>query len=353
VLGVVEDLPDELEELIELHSSLMKALSIHLAHFGIASPVNVATLLPTVTKIWRIRNVSLEDIRRIIGVTERPASENNKSTKHIELRMHDYSQGKICIEWPESQTRLSWQNTTEKLNKQFVDSLEDRWSSYLSLKKNGDAEQIAKSFVDVLPFAKTPLAPSLKKTAVLFAKGQRRLDEFHILARDAQAQAKTPTVKSSNTKYFSKPDPKARGSSLLERLMAKKTASLESNTPTRLELDRRAALYRLPELVSILSTLRRSASQQRQSHALQSLVRDVQNSARSPMSREEVEASVKLLAEEIAVEGVRIVDTGAAMGEGCAGTGVTAVVVDWPTAGDLAGKVRRAVNALDLAVVPA
>jgi len=347
------DLPDELEELIDLHSSLMKALSIHLAHFGIASPVNVATLLPIVTKIWKTRNVTLDDIRRIIGFTECPASQKNKHSKLVELRMHDYSQGKICIEWPESQTRLSWQNTTEKLNKHFVDILEDRWSSYRPLKVDNDPEQILQSFIDALPLARIPLAPSLKKTAPMFANGQRRLDEFHILARDAQAQAKNPTIKASHFQSSSKPDPKSRASSLLDRLMAKKATSLNSDTPTKQDLERRAALYRLPELVAILSTLRRSASQQRQSHTLQSLIKDVQNSARSPMSREEVETSVRLLADEIAVEGVRIIDTGAAMGKSCAGKGITAVVLDWSTIGDLAGRVRRAVNALDAAVAPA
>lgn len=342
-------LPDELEELISLHSSLMKALSIHLAHNGLASPVNVALLCPTVTKIWRTRNVTLTDIRRILGVSQCATREKPVDFKRRNLGMLDYSRGNICIEWPEHQTKLSWQNTTEKLNTQFIDSLESLWSAHLATTSNDETDNAVQSFINALPLAQISLAPSLKKTAPLFAHGQRLLDEFHILARDAQVQAKKQPATPHSSKSLTtttKPDPKVRTSSLLDRLLAKQTATLASPGPSKLELERRAALHRLPELVSILSTLRRSAVQQRQSHTLQSLVKDMQNSARSPMSREEVEASIRLLAEDIAGEGVRIVDTGAGMGEGCKGKGITAVVVDWPTAGDLAGKVRRAVEAL-------
>jgi len=339
-------LPEELEELVELHSSIMKALSIHLSHNGLASPVNVAMLLPTVTKIWRVRNVTLEDVRRVVGISQHSTLESSPTFTKSNVRLLDYNRGNVCIEWPESQTKLTWQNTTERLTSEFIVTLESLWCAHVE--SSTSTEDDIGSFMHRLPLARVPLAPTLKKTAPLFAKGQRRLDEFHVLARDAQAQAKK-TVTRCLSSVSSKPDPRARASSLLERLLAKQAAATASNAPSKQELERRAALHRLPEIVSILSTLRRSASQQRQSHTLQSLVRDVQSSARSPLSREEVEASVRLLAEEVAVQGVRIVDTGSAMGEGCAGKGITAVLVDWPAAGDLAGKVRRAIDALDAA----
>lgn len=344
--GPYQELPDELQDLIQLHSALLKALSLHLAHNGSASPVNVAHLCPMIGKIWRVRNVTLDDIKRVLGVANYDLSKEPTAFRRIAVSLQDYSGGNICLEWPDRQTKLSWQNTTEKLNRRFKESLTQLWMSRASLSSELLQEDHINTFIDGLPLAATPLSPSLKKTAPLFSRGQRRLDEFHILARDAQMQAKQPAaVLSLSTSTSSRPKPHARASSLMDRLLAKKAAALESNSPTKPELQRQAALFRLPELVAILTTLRRSNSQQRQSHTLQSLVRDVQNSARSPMSKEEVEASVRLLATEVAAGGVRIIDTGAAMGEGCAGKGITAVVVDWPTAGDLSGKVRRAIEA--------
>lgn len=89
----------------------------------------------------------------------------------------------------------------------------------------------------------------------------------------------------------------------------------EASGLSKTELERRAALQRAEELLGILDLLATSkGSGQRVSFPLPALVRSVQNSLRSPMSKDEIELCLQLLGKEVAPWYVSIAKFGTIVG---------------------------------------
>ena len=65
-----EELSASLSTLLVLHKCFLKALSIHFAHNGSAVPAKLATLMVTMTKIWKKQQIKLEDIQRMLALYE-------------------------------------------------------------------------------------------------------------------------------------------------------------------------------------------------------------------------------------------------------------------------------------------
>lgn len=108
-----------------------------------------------------------------------------------------------------------------------------------------------------------------------------------------------------------------RGESLRERLKAKQ--DLKSSLPappSKAEAERQAALQRVPDVVPILSLS--GARGTRSTQPLASLVQSIQNSARSPVAKDEVERCLDVVAQWIAPEFLQIEETG----------GVTAAIIN-------------------------
>ena len=88
-----DTLPTELVNLLALHSAFLTALSLYFAHHGTASPVDLGTLIDSVTRVWRQRQVTFNDIRLCVGVLNHaPTGMNNP------FYLSDYGRGKICLE---------------------------------------------------------------------------------------------------------------------------------------------------------------------------------------------------------------------------------------------------------------
>jgi hypothetical protein len=93
-----------------------------------------------------------------------------------------------------------------------------------------------------------------------------------------------------------------RSLSLLERIRMKEfNQANEAHGLSKAELGRQAAFQRAEELLGILDLLAASkGSGQRVSFPLPALVRSVQNSLRSPMSKDEIERCLQVLEKEVA-----------------------------------------------------
>ncbi|OCK79914.1 hypothetical protein K432DRAFT_426137 [Lepidopterella palustris CBS 459.81] len=339
-------LPIELNDLVTLHSSFLTALSLHYAHNGIATPVDLRVLAPSVASVWGRRKVTLDDIRICIGVMDRAAEELRQQQP---FRLSDYGQGKICLEMSEqAQSRgiMARHVDENTLNEAFVDGLENLWRAQIGNKNIYQADQVhevrpimpsrkrgrprkvlglAKAqatttnmttfqltpnpsmllkFIAGLPRGEIEVCSSLAKVAPLREKGRKRLQDLKDDAEQARAQKKSRyTTGKENQPTQTKITEFAttRKTNLLDRILAKQAfqASLP-NPPTPAELERMAALQRAEEVLSVLSLLAAGKGMgQRVSFSIATLVQALQGSVRSPISKDEAVRCIEVLAEEV------------------------------------------------------
>ncbi|KAK4989043.1 hypothetical protein LTR50_003512 [Elasticomyces elasticus] len=294
-----EALHPELEDLLQLYSAFLTALSIHYAHNGTSSPADLRDLLPLITKTWRRRDVTLEDIQKLLGV----------QGKVVRFHLSDYGNGNISLVLTDTSRSNTGNFIDEtRMTTAFMDRLEELWAACADSTSSSCPDISA--FLSQLPLAPITLNLSAAKASPLFAKGAQRLQDLKSAARTASASPnaaqhhvttpgpnKTPQAVSNRT------------TSLLDRILQKQTLASNSPTPpTKAELERTAALHRVEEISRVLDLL--AGARPRASFSMAMLVQNLQNSLRSPMAREEVELCLRLMAEEVAPGYVSLLHTG-------------------------------------------
>ena len=300
----VDSLPTELEDLLFLQAAFLSALSLYYAHNGTSSPVNVKALLPMITKTWRKRTVSVDDLRLLLGLGQGDA----------QFTLQDFGRAGICLTKPESRGRAirraaSFVDEVD-LNAGFEETLQRRWAQWLMAtpKENHDIAV----FMDQLPLVEVTRHESIEHTAPLFARGQQRLTDL----KASQAAANGPThVKHTEVSAEHKTGQivQNRNTSLLDRVLARQAhaASLAAG-PTKAQLERKAALHRIEEIERILDLL--AAGRPRCSFSMPVVIQQVQQSLRNPISKDEVERCLDLMAGEITPGFLRLVRSGAVTG---------------------------------------
>jgi len=302
-----ERLPTELLDLINLHTSFLTALSLHRAHNGAHSPADLRLLCPDVARAWGKRKVMLNDIQKILGVLNSATTDDivHKDRPIGRLSLSDYGHGKICVEVETAIGRreeVARPLDENRLNDIFARNLRMLWEEHKSIEGTSTT-----TFIQNLPLETTSICSSLAKTSPLLAKGQRRLEDLRtgiILKKQAERE-KIITLQVT--------DDNGRKPTLLERLKAKELRqSTLPAPPSKAELSRNAALHRLEEVVSVLSLLTTSTSvgQQRVSFTLPTVLGKLRDSFKTPMSKEEGETCVRLLASSIAPEWLKVVRMG-------------------------------------------
>ncbi|KAJ8613286.1 hypothetical protein MRB53_036973 [Persea americana] len=308
------------------------------------TPCDVRTLCQTMAKIWRRRAVTLVDIRRLIGVLNYRRSGEAQATAGpgCGLVLTDFGRGRICVERinadRDEEGMVSRTFDDVALKEMFDASLSDWWTSQ-SIHLDDDAEILSQ-----LPL--TPITPcsSLSKTAALHATGQRRLDDLKNFKPTASTSIpntnstttpgpalapRSPNTKSpsssaaatSTSTSIPRPLPRkptSRTSALLSRLQSKEAARALLPSLTPADLARRAAQDRAPEVLALLRMLCAEgvsndghgcagagavagsgggAGRKRMSLSMEAVVERIRQSARVPISREEAERCVRVLAE--------------------------------------------------------
>ena len=314
------DLPDALQDLVNLCSSFLTALSLHFAHHGTLAPVDLRPLAPTVERAWGKRKVLTMDIQRILGVLQlkMDTSESNKTAGMADrLHLCNYGGSKICVETRDgtgSGATLGRPLDEDGLNTIFTRNVTQLWIVHLGKAEKAD-------LIKDLPLAPIKICPSLDKMAPLFAKGQRRLEEFKAMAA-ARKQENIPPLK-SGTAAKQRPAAADRQKSLLERIRAKQLHQTKlSAPPTPAKLARKSAVERLDEIIPVLDHLSAaskphrssaatgSASHQRVSIPLPLLHQQLQNSLANPITKEQSEQCMRILAEEMAPGWIELVRMG-------------------------------------------
>lgn len=300
-------LPTELLDILNLHSSFLTALSLYHAHNGTQTPADLRVLCPDVSRTWGKRKVMLEDIRRILGILNSDIAEGKSQYDRplARLTLSDYGHGKICVETKSGIGKGGKESAPldeNRMNNAFGRNLQKLWND-----RKRDEEVIVNMFIKNLPLEPVTTCPSLTKISPLLAKGQRRLEDLKagiLLKKQVEKERATAVLIT---------DEKGRKLTLLERLQAKELRqSTLPAPPSKAELGRRAALHRLEEVISVLSLLTTSTSvgQQRVSFTMPTVLGKLKDSFKTPISREEGETCVRLLATEIVPEWLRVVKMG-------------------------------------------
>lgn len=326
---------DEVQDLIDLYSSFLNALSLHYAHHGSFAPVDLRVLKPTIERCWGRKRICDDDIRRVIAIA--PTRGQDKDQENLEqselcpLSLLDYGNGKVCVEISED----SYNNTiqrrpldVEKLTRDFARNVQKLWKRRVP--------SAVRHFTSSLPLAPILPCSSLQKLAPLLSKGQRRLEDLKTGAIKTQITNNLSSTKVSHSPTSSKSQKATsdRVTSLLDRIRAKEMhQSTLPSGPSPASLARRSALQRLEEVVAILEILTNSGGAsgcrstlgaptngspiefgRSYSFTMPTLVQHFQMSLRNPISRDEAILCVRLLADEIVPAWIAVREVGKLLG---------------------------------------
>ena len=295
-------MPAELQDLTQLYASFLSALSLYYSHNGTSSPVNVRALLPLITKSWKKRAVSLVDVQVLLSI----GAESGFILK-------DFGRGGICLTKDLPRGRASKRAASYvdevDLNLRFQISLQKDWNQWSNSTAKERPEVAA--YLDQIQLAEIAKDESVEKAAPLFARGQQRLADLKASQINAKSEAATSSEVAAE--HMATTTVQNRGTSLLDRILAKQalTASLPA-APTKHQLERRAALQRVEDIARVLDLL--AGVRPRCSFSMQAVVQQLQQSLRNPISREEVERCLGLMANEITPGYVSIIQSGSVRG---------------------------------------
>lgn len=334
-------LPTELVNLLALHQSFLTALSLHFIHNGTGTPADLLSLTEATTNVWRIRKVTYDDIRLLVGVLG--------TSKSSPFHLSDYGRGKICLEVTDqykAAAGLSAMNE-EALKSMFMESLDHLWRQWSAgqdpsarpiampkkrgrgrPRRNDPAQASIQPFVDgpaitkfiaQLPLAEITACESLLAIAPLQEKGRKRLREIKDSVQQGRSVKKARETTGKENEVNAQPQTKmtdftsVRKTNLLDRILAKEAAAAAGpKALTPAEQQRRAALQRSEDVLSVLSLLCASkGSGLRTSFSMNALLQSLQTSIRTPISKEEALKCIEVLAEEVTPGYISIVRMGA------------------------------------------
>lgn len=280
-------------DFLNLHSAFVQALSIHLAHNGLISPADFREFLPTVTRIWKKRKVQPKDLQRLLWVWD-----HSLKAKDIRYRLANYGLGKVCLE-----RIVVVDEQPPALQDAFEQAVDLLWAQTEPSLELAKAEDRPALFLESLGLA--PIHESLTPFTA-FKKGQQRLQDL----RSGVIRMKTERLRAEGEVGESKPLAPAinRRQSLLDRIKNKELRQSKlPPPPTKTEILRRSAAERVEEVAGILALLRPAAyvgtgikamfASQRKPFKMETMVDHVRDSVRIPISRDEVEACLEILAD--------------------------------------------------------
>ena len=300
-------LPDDLRDLLSLHSSFLTAWSLHSAHnSGSQSAVNIKVLLPMVTANWRKRSVTVIDIRKILALTQK----SGPSFQLEDRARAGIFLARVAPNEQDTQRQSSYIDEAA-LNVVFETSLREAWAEWSS--KTPEELLTGRSFVRQLPQIEMAQNEATKNATPLFSRGQQRLADLKAGQAAAKTEAETSQSPAPSTANKSASGILSRNTSLLDRILAKQasTAAMPAG-PTKTELERKSALHRIEDVTRVLDML--AAGQMRASFSMPAVVQHLQQSLRSPITREETERCLGIMATEIMPSFVKIVASGALKG---------------------------------------
>lgn len=332
-------LPRSLTDLTTLNSSFVKALILHFAHNGPLAPADLRDFLHGIQRIWKKRKVTIQDLRRLVWVWDQrglvPGCACASSRVPL-FRIVNYGLGRVCLECVNRSGSGSGVGSAgagctvdeNELRVEFervLGVLWVRWNGDRGLDRdldksedvdedNEEEEEDEEDGLSMLGLAQvheelTPLTTN--------RTGQLRLQDLKggiIKTKTDALRAKT-NEDGEDSKSKSADTPTDRRKGLLDRIKDKKLQQSKLPPPPSKEmLLRRAAAERVEDVVSVVALLRPTTTAnasvgassspssslttvtQRKPFRLETIVQHVQDSVRNPISFEEVEICLDILA---------------------------------------------------------
>ncbi|KAL2788470.1 hypothetical protein BJX66DRAFT_308893 [Aspergillus keveii] len=291
--------PACVEELVRLHSAFLKAFTIHAAHRGVAAPADLRDFLPSVERIWKKRKVVVKDLQRLLWVWER----GGESITGRIFRLANHGLGRVCLE---KVARRSEPVEEAGLQTRFEQAVDLLWEKALD-SAEGDESQVDFMATLGLVSIQESLTPF-----TAFRKGQQRLQDLKggVIKMKMEAlrtEATSDEISTATKKTRDATTTRRQG--LLDRIKNKELRQAKLPPPPSKEsLLRRAAAERVEEVAGVLALLRPAGyvgsgpmarmAAQRTPFCLDTIVRNVQDSTRNPISDKEVEACLEILSQE-------------------------------------------------------
>lgn len=294
----IEQLPSSLQDIFRLFSAFLTSTSLYYAHNGSGSPLQLSFVLQNVTKAWKRRAVTDIDIRRLLGVLGK-----------CNFEVVDNGDGMICLE--QIETSSAGHFNQPALKEQFKKNLCNLWRNWTTLSATGKHEVAA--FLSQLPLAEIHEGDLAPVKAVGSVKGQQRLEDLRKSAAQARSVESALHKQAVAAEAKTSAGVSSRGSNLLDRILAKQHAlASQANGPTQDEIDRKTALNRIEDIIPVLDVL--AGSRPRVSFSTLTLVSNLQNSLRNPISKEEAERCLELMASEVTPGFVSMIKSGLVKG---------------------------------------
>lgn len=321
--------PAALNEFLDLHSSFLKALSLHSAHNEYSASADLRELCPSIEKIWKKRKVTTKDVQKLVQVWDdaHNGDGNDEETKkktdpsNLRFRLANYGLGKICIErldvsGPGSQGMFD----ENQFHERFVQILEKKWREQVGDKEDA---MVASFQPDKLPLA--PIQACLTPFNS-FRKGQQRLQDLKggvikVKTATMKAASITPGEPGSGTPAVARDPTVDRRKGLFERIKNKELLQSKLGpAPSKEQLLRRSAAQRAEDVARVLALLRPSYTMianngtvvaQRKPFSWQILIQTIRDSLRNPIPAEEIGACLDILAQkDVAGDWIDVVTIG-------------------------------------------
>ncbi|KAG2170457.1 hypothetical protein VTO58DRAFT_107422 [Aureobasidium pullulans] len=291
------DLPPQLQELTRLFRAFLSSTSLYASHNGLGTPMYITSLLPHVTRTWKKRAVTEHDFQIMLGVLG----------KNDTFELADNGEGSLCIELLESNRSTTGHFNQPEMTQLFQDRLSALWNQWTA--SSPTARSNIEGFLAHIPRCEVITSQVAASTNIHMSKGAERLQDLKagaVAARAAESASRKPLVHNSAKSAAAVA---SRGSSLLDRILAKQAANLNKvDGPTPDQLARLSALDRITDIVDVLDNL--AAGRARASFSTKTLVSNLQNSLRSPLSAEEGLKCLELMAAEVSPTFVKIIRAG-------------------------------------------
>lgn len=299
--------PAFFNDILNLHSSFVQALSIHMAHNGVSTAADLREFLGSVSRLWHKRKVQMKDLQRLVWVWEQ-----SSRAQQVSYRLANYGLGKICLE-----RTAQCEVQPPLLQDSFEETLDLLWEKAPEALRAAKEEEQSSLFIDSLGLS--TIHESLTPFTV-FHKGQQRLQDLkggllRLKAERQRAESATTTPRERTATL-------SRRQSLLDRIKNKELRQSKLPAPPpKKELLRRAAVDRAEEVAAILALLRPACyvgngikamfAAQRKPFKLDVMIDHVRDSARNEIPREEVEMCLEILSDaKVAGDWISIVTVG-------------------------------------------
>ncbi|KAK6514299.1 hypothetical protein TWF506_008695 [Arthrobotrys conoides] len=308
-------LPKRVLRLITIHNSIISLLLLEYA----TQPAILAEYLPQISRNANT-NITLVDLQRIVTLSERT----------IRLLVVENRGNAI-----ELVNGVNWK--TSNLGQQFRTRVEKWWEGKTKAERKDEDKLLGSiELAEILPensssssqtttgLQTPPVTPSKPKgvTTTPLSKGQRRLQDLKNFTLSKQTSlSPSPIKKKENISLSTGNSPSVanRKSSLLERIRAKAQAASSAPAPlSPAVLQRRTAMQWLESIIPILLQLTTPASTlgaksklhvpSTTSFPMTTVIQNVKTSLQKPIASEDIERSLRLLADEIAGDFVKIVE---------------------------------------------